>query len=48
VGWRFAEWADLAADIVRVAGAWLLFRGVSWSHKYCFRRKVDERFIAGN
>jgi VanZ family protein len=27
VGWRFAEWADLAADTVGVAGAWLLVRG---------------------
>ena len=28
VGWRFAEWSDLAADTVGVAGAWLLVRGV--------------------
>ena len=24
VGWRFAEWADLAADAVGVALAWVL------------------------
>ena len=28
VGWRFAEWSDLAADTVGVVGAWLLVRGV--------------------
>ena len=28
VGWRFAEWADLAADTVGVVGALLLVRGV--------------------
>jgi VanZ family protein len=28
VGWRFAEWADLAADAVGVAGAWLLVRSL--------------------
>ena len=27
VGWRFAEWADLAADTVGVVGAWLLVSG---------------------
>jgi VanZ family protein len=27
VGWRFAEWSDLAADTVGVAGAWLLVSG---------------------
>ena len=26
VGWRFAEWADLAADAVGVALAWLLWK----------------------
>ena len=26
VGWRFAEWADLAADAAGVVGAWLLVR----------------------
>ena len=26
VGWRFAEWSDLAADTVGVVGAWLLAR----------------------
>ena len=26
VGWRFAEWADLAADAVRVALAWVLWK----------------------
>ncbi|CAN1486797.1 hypothetical protein MCEMAEM4_00077 [Burkholderiaceae bacterium] len=30
VGWRFAEWADLAADTVGVMGAWLLVRVVQW------------------
>jgi len=28
VGWRFAEWADLAADAVGVVAAWMLVRGV--------------------
>ena len=28
VGWRFAEWSDLAADTVGVVVAWLLVRGV--------------------
>jgi VanZ family protein len=28
VGWRFAEWADLAADTVGVVGAWLLIGGL--------------------
>jgi hypothetical protein len=28
VGWRFAEWADLAADTVGVVGAWLLVGGL--------------------
>ena len=28
LGWRFAEWADLAADAVGVVGAWLLVRGL--------------------
>jgi uncharacterized membrane protein (DUF441 family) len=30
VGWRFAEWSDLAADTVGVVGAWLLVRGVQF------------------
>jgi hypothetical protein len=28
VGWRFAEWADLAADVVGVLMAWLLVSGL--------------------
>jgi VanZ family protein len=28
VGWRFAEWSDLAADTVGVVVSWLLVRGV--------------------
>jgi hypothetical protein len=28
VGWRFAEWADLAADSLGVVGAWLLVGGL--------------------
>jgi predicted exporter len=28
VGWRFADWADLAADTVVVMVAWLLVSGV--------------------
>ena len=28
VGWRFAEWADLAADAVGVLGAWVVCWGV--------------------
>ena len=31
VGWRFAEWADLAADAVGVALAWGLVRFRSWA-----------------
>lgn len=31
VGWRFAEWADLAADAVGVALAWGLVRLRSWA-----------------
>jgi hypothetical protein len=27
VGWRFAEWADLAADAVGVLVAWMLVSG---------------------
>jgi hypothetical protein len=27
VGWRFTEWAYLAADTVGAVGAWLLVRG---------------------
>jgi len=38
VGWRFAEWADLAADTVGVVGAWLLVRGVQ-------RLRVKKRWL---
>jgi hypothetical protein len=33
VGWRFAEWSDVAADAVGVVAAWLLWRGFKWSRK---------------
>ena len=32
VGWRFAEWADLAADTVGVAMAWALVTG--WRRRF--------------
>ena len=30
VGWRFAEWADLAADAVGVALAWVISKKAQW------------------
>ncbi len=37
-GWRFAEWADLAADTVGVVGAWLLVRGVQQLEHYTLKQ----------
>jgi VanZ family protein len=41
VGWRFAEWADLAADAVGVSVAWLVVNG--W---WRFERRKQERAVS--
>ena len=40
VGWRFAEWADLAADAVGVLVAWMVVSG--W---WCFQSRKQERVV---
>ena len=41
VGWRFAEWADLAADALGVCGAWMVVSG--W---WRFQSRKQERVVS--
>ena len=41
VGWRFAEWADLAADAVGVSVAWMVVSG--W---WRFQSRKQERAVS--